>query len=513
MYYRVLSSAVKGIEGYIVSVEVDIAGGFPRFDIIGLPDSSVKESTDRVRTALRNSGFQLPVERITVNLAPAHMRKVGAGFDLAVAMGIMACRGQVPRKECEGVLFLGELSLSGEVKPVKGILPMIHSAAIEGIKRCLVPSGNVWEASVVPGIEVIGVEDLVQTVGYLKGAIDISETRTDVEKLFQETEQKNSVDFSDVKGQQHVRRAVEVAVAGMHNLAMIGPPGSGKTMIAKRIPTIMPKISFEESVEVTKVRSVSGLIVDGQSLVTSRPFRSPHHTISDVSLIGGGAVPKPGEISLAHNGVLFLDELTEFRKHVIDVLRQPLEAGEVTISRVNSSVRYPAKFMLVTSMNPCPCGYHPDTSRCNCDDGKIQRYISRISGPILDRIDIHVEAGGIDFAAISSEEEVESSSEIAGRVSRAIELQKERHRNILADFNAHLTSGEVERFCRLDEGASKMLTNAFAKLGLSARAYHRILKVGRTIADLDGADIIGEKHIAEAIQYRMLDRKYWHNHC
>lgn len=509
MYYRVMSSALMGIEGYIVNVEVDIAAGFPRFDVVGLPDSSVREATDRVRTSLRNSGFGLPIERITVNLAPAHMRKEGVGFDLAIAIGILACKEKLPRKSCEGVLFLGELSLSGEVRPIKGMLPMIHSASKVGVTKCLVPYDNANEAGVVPGVEVIGVHDLVEAVGYLKGVIDIKARKVDVKKLFTSEDMIHPYDFSDVKGQEHVKRALEIAAAGMHNVMMIGPPGSGKTMMAKRIPSILPKINYNESIDITKIFSVSGKLASGSALVTSRPFRSPHHTISNASLVGGGSIPKPGEISLAHHGVLFLDELPEFQKNVIEVLRQPMEDGLVTISRVNATLVYPAKFMLVCSMNPCPCGYYPDVEKCHCTPWQIKRYLSKVSGPLLDRIDLHIEAGKIDFDDLCYKDHSESSVDIAGRVIKSIAVQKERHKDLPIVYNAHLRPKDIDRICALDSASKKMLKLAFEKMGLSARAYHRILKVARTIADLEGSRDIKEPHIAEAIQYRTLDRKYW----
>lgn len=509
MYTQVTSAALMGVKGHMVTVEVDLSGGFPRMDIVGLPDSSIKESSERVRTAIKNSELQFPDQRITINLAPADLPKEGTGYDLAIALGILLGALILPQNCLKDTMVLGELALNGMVRPIKGVLSMVHTASLNGIKRVIVPMENATEASLIKDVEVIGVRSLVEVKAYMTGNLKLQKTTTDWWTKKDRDEEKYEVDFAEVRGQETVRRALEVAAAGMHNVMMIGPPGAGKTMMAKRLPTILPQVTFEESIELTKIYSVSGKLKKDEPMIITRPFRAPHHTISDASLVGGGRQPKPGEISLAHHGVLFLDELPEFKKHVIEVLRQPLEDGNVTISRLHATIDYPARFMLVCSMNPCPCGYFPDESKCHCSPYQIQRYLNKVSGPLLDRIDLHVEASNISLKDLEGEEPSEGSGQIRERVLASWERQASRHRYYGIKYNAHLGSKELQVICSLDEKAKKMMLSAFEKMGLSARAYNRVLKVARTIADLDDSDAIKELHVAEAIQYRTLDRKYF----
>lgn len=508
MFSIVLSSALHGIDGYIVKVEIDISDGLPSFEIVGLPDSSVKEAKERVRTAIKNSNFNFPIKRITVNLAPADTRKEGPSFDLPIAVGILLCTGAIKADKLKDTMVIGELSLDGSIRGVSGILPMVYSAYNKGIKKCIIPYENAKEGAIIHSVEIIAVNSLTEIVEHLSGHKVLDKIDIDINKLF-ENNKINNLDFADVKGQTKVKRALEVAASGFHNVLMIGSPGCGKTMMAKRIPSILPPLTFEESIEITKIYSVAGLLKDKGTLITKRPFRCPHHTISASALTGGGKIPKPGEISLAHNGVLFLDELPEFKKNVLEVMRQPLEDAEVTIARVNSTVSYPSKFMLITSMNPCPCGYYPDSKRCHCTQKEIKKYLSKISGPLIDRIDICLEVKPVDYNQLSLKHKSESSDDIRKKVVAAQAIQYERYKNENILFNSQLSSSQIEKYCSLGDKELGILKMAFDKLNLSARAYHRILKVARTIADLDNSENIKTEHLAEAIQYRSLDRKYF----
>ncbi len=507
MYSKVQSVGLFGMESYMVEVEADVTGGLPVFDIVGLPDKSVSEAKNRIRSAIKNSGFDFPTGRITVNLAPADVRKEGSVYDLPMLLSVLISSKQLSCNT-SGCAFLGELSLDGSLRKINGALPMVICAAEKGITEVFVPFENAKECSVVKGTDVYPVRNIAEVILHLTGNQVLTPVSPDDGTLRKSGEMY--LDFSDVKGQAQARRALEVAAAGGHNLLMIGPPGSGKSMLAKRLPSILPDMTFEESLETTKLYSVAGNLPSDVSLIETRPFRSPHHTISPVGLSGGGSVPKPGEISLAHNGVLFLDEFPEFARSTMEILRQPMEDGVITISRAAGTLSFPCSIMLVCAMNPCPCGYlgHPQKA-CTCSGGAAERYLSKVSGPVLDRLDIHVEVPPIDFRSMNNGEKSESSEQIRVRVNAARKIQQKRLSGSGVSCNGRMTVAQTREFCTMSDGATAVLQKAFDTMGLSARAYDKMLRVARTVADLDGSEKIEVPHIAEAIQYRSLDRKFW----
>lgn len=506
MFAKISSMGLFGIDAYKVSVEADISGGMPRFDIVGLPDASVSESRERVRSAIKNANLTYPVSRITVNLAPAHIKKEGPIYDLPIFVALLVANDEL-KAVSEDTAFVGELSLDGNLHKINGVLPMVIGAKKNGIKEIFIPFENAYEGAVVKGITVYPTKNVTELINHLTGIKKIEPVS---DKLYAEyTLPYDIPDFADVRGQEEVKRALEVAAAGGHNVLMVGPPGSGKSMLAKRLPGILPDMTFEESVETTNIYSIAGALPKGISLLKARPFRSPHHTVSPAGLSGGGAVPKPGEISLSHNGVLFLDELPEFQRTSLEILRQPIEDGVISISRVAAKFQYPCSVMVVCAMNPCPCGYygHP-TRKCACSETAAKRYFNRVSGPLVDRLDIHIDVPPVDYESLAGKEKAEPSSEIKKRVNAARKIQQERFRGTKISCNAKMDSAATRKFCNLTPAAEIIMKTAFERLGLSARAYDKVLRIARTIADMDNSDNIDTKHITEAIQYRSFDRRF-----
>lgn len=513
MYSTVITGALQGVSAYPVSVEVDISPGLPTLNLVGSLSQEVREAKERVGVALRNTGFHLPPGRITVNLSPANRRKDGTAFDLPIAVGLLAAMNQIPGKRLENTMFLGELGLDGEIKGVPGVLPIVREAALRGVRQCIVPAANVMEGALIADITVRGAASLQELSAFLlleeeEGEKLLPAMQLDAMQLFQEKAAERIPDFSEVNGQETAKRGAEIAAAGFHNLLMVGPPGAGKSMIAKRIPGILPPLTLEESLEVTSVFSVAGLLKEGEAMVTKRPFKNPHHSITQAALVGGSTIPRPGMISLAHRGVLFLDELPEFQRVALDSLRQPMEEHEIHIARVNGTVTYPSDFMLVCAMNPCPCGFYPDANRCRCTEPQVRRYMGKVSGPILDRVDLCVELQAVDIESLKSSKKSENSETIRKRIIRARERQKERFYDTKYRFNGDIEAADMESYCRLGMKEQQYMEQLYRSLNLSARAYHRILKVARTIADLAETPEIGTEHLLEASFYRPA-QEYW----